>query len=113
RNFFVSDTLKSFAYSLYVTVFKVLLAEQRARKMFRLFNVRSLGSEFLNEVEAAIERILQFSEAWSNLSHRTRRCFTNRFPYGLIYQTQKNHIRIIAVAHSHRHPKYWVDRSES
>ncbi|MEA3469373.1 MAG: hypothetical protein U9R57_14265, partial [Thermodesulfobacteriota bacterium] len=28
RNFFVSDTLKSFAYSLYVTVFKVLLAEQ-------------------------------------------------------------------------------------
>ncbi len=72
-----------------------------------------LGSEFLNEVEAAIERILQFPEAWSNLSHRTRRCLTNRFPYGLIYQTQEYHIRIIAVAHSHRHPRYWVDRFES
>ena len=72
-----------------------------------------LGSEFLDEVEAAIERILQFPEAWSKLSQRTRRCLTNRFPYGLIYQTQKNHIRIIAVAHSHRHPRYWVDRSES
>ena len=72
-----------------------------------------LGSEFLNEVEAAIKRILQFPEAWSNLSHRTRRCLTNRFPYGLIYQTQENHIRIIAVVHSHRHPQYWVDRFES
>lgn len=72
-----------------------------------------LGSEFLDEVEAAIERILQFPEAWSKLSHRTRRCLTNRFPYGIIYQIQENHIRIIAVAHSHRHPKYWVDRSES
>ena len=72
-----------------------------------------LGSEFLDEVEAAIERILQFPEAWGKLSDRTRRCLTNRFPYGLIYQTQENHIRIIAIAHSHRHPQYWVDRESS
>ena len=69
-----------------------------------------LGSEFLDEVEAALKRILQFPEAWGKLSNRTRRCLTNRFPYGLIYQTQENQIRIIAVAHSHRHPGYWIDR---
>lgn len=69
-----------------------------------------LGIEFLDEVEAAIERIIQYPKAWSKLSRRTRRCLTNQFPYGIIYQVQGDHFRIIAVAHSHRQPDYWDDR---
>ncbi len=72
-----------------------------------------LGSEFLDEVEAAIKQILLHPKAWSKLSRRTRRCLTNRFPYSIIYQTQESHIRIIAVAHSHRRPDYWNDRIDS
>ena len=33
-----------------------------------------------------------------------------RFPYGVIYQFLPDHIRIIAVAHLHREPKYWTSR---
>ena len=36
-----------------------------------------LGARFLDEVEAATERILMHPTAWAPLSQRTRRCRTN------------------------------------
>ncbi len=39
-----------------------------------------LGFEFSNEVQAAIVRIIEYPEAWSSVSKRTRRCRTQRFP---------------------------------
>ena len=69
-----------------------------------------LGYEFLKEVYATIARLLQYPEAWSHLSPRARHCLTRRFPYGVIYQTKEGHTRILAVAHSHRRPGYWLDR---
>jgi len=44
-----------------------------------------LSSQFTEEVKRAIQRILQYPEAWAPISRRTRRCRTNRFPYGVIY----------------------------
>ena len=48
------------------------------------YNLQSegLGYEFAAEVKRTIGRILQYPEAWTPLSKRTRRCRTNRFPYG-------------------------------
>ncbi len=69
-----------------------------------------LGWEFLEEVQLAIRRILDFPNAWHPLSANTRRCLTNRFPFGLIYQVKKDEVRIIAVAHLKRRPGYWQDR---
>ncbi|MBI3195889.1 MAG: type II toxin-antitoxin system RelE/ParE family toxin, partial [Ignavibacteriae bacterium] len=61
-----------------------------------------LGDEFNLEVEQTIKRIKEFSYAWSPLSTRTRRCLTNRFPYGVIYQVCDETILVIAVMHLHR-----------
>lgn len=72
--------------------------------------VAGLGDAFLLEVVAAIERIRQFPEGWHPLSEHVRRCRLRRFPYGLIYQPDKNEVIIVAVAHSHRRPSYWRDR---
>jgi len=70
-----------------------------------------LGIAFLNEVDATIERILAFPEAWTKLSVNSRRCLTNRFPYGVIYQIlDKDCIRIIAVTALHQKPNYWLQR---
>ena len=69
-----------------------------------------LGLELFEEVWAAIERIEQYPEAWQPVSPRTRRCQTNRFPYGVIYQIRENEILIVAVAHLHRKPSYWQNR---
>lgn len=63
------------------------------------------------EVQTTIERILDFPNAWPPLSSRTRRCLTNRFEYGIIYQVQGDEVRILAVAHHKRRPGYWKERS--
>jgi len=69
-----------------------------------------LGLEFAEEVYATIARILKYPDAWSQMSKNTRRCLTNRFPYGVIYQVKSNTLRIIAIANLTRRPSYWKER---
>lgn len=72
--------------------------------------VPGLGEVFLTEVLKALDRIGKFPKAWHPCSKRTRRCQTRRFPYGIIYQTRKDEILIVAIANLHRKPDYWDDR---
>lgn len=69
-----------------------------------------LGIEFAEDVYATIERIIKYPDAWEQISRNTRRCLTNRFPYGIIYQVKNNALRIVAVANLHRKPFYWKER---
>ena len=69
-----------------------------------------LGDEFAEEVQRTIARIIEYPEAWSLLSRRTRRCPTNRFPYGIIYQVHGDTLLIVSVMHLHRAPQAWRSR---
>jgi toxin ParE1/3/4 len=69
-----------------------------------------LGYEFAVEIRRTIERIIQYPEAWPLLSKQARRCRTNRFPYGLIYQIRENYRLIVAVMHLSRNPVTWKKR---
>lgn len=69
-----------------------------------------LGTEFTAQVRSAVERIQSFPEAWHPLSANTRRCRTQKFPFGVIYQVRPDEILVIAVAHLHREPVRWGDR---
>ena len=73
---------------------------------------QDLGLEFAKEVQDTIERIKQNPEAWTTIStsKQARRCLTNRFPYGIIYQIRKNTILIVAVMHLKRRPQTWQFR---
>lgn len=72
-----------------------------------------LGMEFLEEVYSCIQRIVKFPAAWSPISPdtpNTRRCLTNRFPYGILYRERNDAILILAISHLHQKPGYWQQR---
>lgn len=70
-----------------------------------------LGLEFAQEVYATIHRIIDFPHAWHPMTAKTRRCLTNRFPFGVVYQHHNNEIIIIALMHQNQKPFYWKNRS--
>ena len=69
-----------------------------------------LGLRFYTELRNTVDRIIAYPEAWSLISGEIRKCRTKVFPYGVIYQFQKEEILIVAIAHLHRKPEYWRDR---
>jgi plasmid stabilization system protein ParE len=69
-----------------------------------------LGYELLWEIFFAIDRIKQFPQAWQTFHEDARRCLVRRFPYGIIYVQQEDLIVILAIAHLHREPDYWIGR---
>jgi hypothetical protein len=62
-------------------------AEKELKEALDYYNEcqNGLGYEFVEEVCSSIQNILLFPQAWAPLSPNTRRCLTNRFPYGIIY----------------------------
>jgi plasmid stabilization system protein ParE len=85
-------------------------AELREAVAYYESQKQGLGSQFAEEVKRTIQRILQYPEAWSPISKRTRRCRTKRFPYRVIYQVRGDVLLIVAVMHLHREPRAWKDR---
>ncbi len=69
-----------------------------------------LGSDFLAEVERALDQILTNPEASRKIGGRVRRKSLWRFPYNLIYAVSPERIRIVAFAHQKRRPFYWRKR---
>ena len=88
-------------------------AEQELNQAVDYYNncQPSLGLDFLREVYISIKNILAYPHAWTQLSKNTRRCLTNRFPFGIIYQVNHNCIYIIAIMQLNRKPDYWQQRA--
>lgn len=76
------------------------------------YNLQSfgLGDKFFDEVLKTIGLISTFPEVWAKNTDHTRKAILKNFPYNLIYTEFKNNIYIIAIAHQHREPEYWIDR---
>jgi mRNA-degrading endonuclease RelE of RelBE toxin-antitoxin system len=56
--------------------------------------------------------MITFPESSPEIETEIRRCLLSRFPYGIIYGIDDNTVIVIAVAHLHREPNYWMDRIE-
>lgn len=69
-----------------------------------------LGKEFRSEVRSALPRLQRWPLSFAMESDEIRRLLLSRFPYKLLYSIESDHIYVIAVAHQHREPNYWVDR---
>lgn len=69
-----------------------------------------LGARFIEEIDDTVSRIIEFPALGPELSPGIRRCLLPRFPFGVIYSCDDTALTILAVAHLHREPRYWVDR---
>lgn len=70
----------------------------------------NLGERFKKEIYSALNRIQKFPSMYVKIRKDVRRCVVNKFPFNLLYSVEEDHILIIAIAHHHRRPDYWVDR---
>jgi plasmid stabilization system protein ParE len=70
-----------------------------------------VAAQFVDEVDAAVKRIVDAPDSWSVVSGKYRRLSLDKFPHSLIYYERAEYdIRIVAVAHPSRRPGYWRRR---
>jgi plasmid stabilization system protein ParE len=72
--------------------------------------VAGLGDAFLDKVASALDDIAENPERWPVIRLNVRRRLIHRFPYGLLYRVDPDEVVVLAVAHLHRHPSYWIRR---
>ena len=70
-----------------------------------------LGSDFLDEVERAFEKIAENPLAYPEVHRESRRALLQRFPFGVFYRVTKEAVTVIAVMHSSRDPRRWMTRT--
>jgi plasmid stabilization system protein ParE len=69
-----------------------------------------LGFEFLEELRAAYQRILDHPFGYQELRSGIRRALTHRFPYAVYFAVEGESIVIVAVLSTARDPAEWQRR---
>ena len=72
--------------------------------------VEGLGSEFLLCVDACIRSIARNPKIHQKVHKNIRRALVRRFPYGIFFIEEADHIRVLAVFHARRDPAIWQNR---
>jgi len=90
----------------------LILAQRELDDAVAWYNEQAagLGQEFLDELDRVVRRAVTFPMSCPEIEPGVRRCLLARFPYGLIYGVDRKTIVVVAVAHLHREPRYWVGR---
>ncbi len=70
-----------------------------------------LGDDFLVELEAAYQTIIELPDTWPKFQNGFRRFLLRKFPFSVIYQCNQNTIYVVAVMHNSRKPGYWSERT--
>ena len=95
-----------------IEILEIARLEFRTAKEFYELEQSGLGVRFEKEIRQALLRIQQYPKAWSSERKEIRRYFVHRFPYKILYSIQKEIIVILAFAHLHRKPDYWIARTK-
>ena len=70
--------------------------------------VERLGREFLDDHVVLLTTA--YPRLGTEIEPEIRRFLFTRFPYSLIYGIDDETIVVLAVAHQHREPRYWIER---
>ncbi len=93
-----------------VEILEVAQTELEDAILFYELEQPGLGRRFKTEARQAVKRIRRYPHAWPIERDDMRKCFVHKFPYTIFYSVQEHTIVILAIAHQHRKPGYWIDR---
>ena len=74
--------------------------------------IKGLGAKFKEETRRVLRIIKKMPKIGSPESENVKRYLLHKFPYKILYSNEIDHIYVIAVAHMHREPKYWINRNK-
>jgi toxin ParE1/3/4 len=88
------------------------IAETEINEAADFYDLESpgLGNAFIDEIQRAIQSIVEFPAAAPLVRGRVRKRIVTKFPYALVYAAREDEVRILAVAHHKRRPFYWRGR---
>ena len=86
------------------------IAEATAAKLWYRERSEIVALAFQDEIDLAIERILEAPERWPRYIEDTRRYVMRRFPFSVVYSVGAETVQILAFAHGRRRPGYWKGR---
>jgi toxin ParE1/3/4 len=69
-----------------------------------------LGSDFLDDVQHAIDKLCEYPLAGETVALGLRRMLPQGFPFSVVYSAETDLILVIAIAHHGRQPGYWQAR---
>lgn len=69
-----------------------------------------LGERFTGEVEATVKLASSFPLIGSPYKYDTRRVFTKKFPFSIVYRVLASELVVLAIAPFPRKPAYWRGR---
>ena len=93
-----------------IKIAKIAQQEFNESKQFYEIEQAGLGVRFENEIKNAISHIKKSPSIWPFERGEIQRYILHRFPYKILYSIQEDTIIILAFAHQHRKPDYWIDR---
>ena len=93
-----------------VIIVRIAQKEFNDAREFYEMEQAGMGRRFEDEIRLSILRIRQLPSAWPIERSKVRRYLVHKFPYKILYSVQKEEIIILAFAHQHRSPEYWIDR---
>jgi plasmid stabilization system protein ParE len=75
---------------------------------FYNYHSPELGHAFQKEFFDALDFIQLFPSAWQKVGLHTRKCVLKKFPFLILYVVDGDQLLISAIAHQHRHPRFYL-----
>jgi hypothetical protein len=71
-----------------------------------------LGGLFIEYMQQTIDSICSNPQQYIVETNNIRKAIVDKFPFYILFDVNNNTVRILAIAHFKREPKYWMSRKE-
>jgi toxin ParE1/3/4 len=69
------------------------------------------ADSFLAVIDHHVREIASAPDRFPKIGGVIQRCVVRKYPFIIFFKEYPEHIRILAVAHTSRHPNYWQRRN--